>query len=437
MNAGHLKTRLFLILSTFLCFSEALSFQTPQVLPTKAILCNAVADFTKPNYIADVDNRLFARQELEYYQVVSDKDLKNLTELAKLIQSVKLNLITIPIPFKGSIYLTKSTTPDPRFDPVASQKIYNNQIAILQKLRIPTINLDALARSFPSTSDFFARRDHHWTGEAMEAAANQIAVLVEQLKPGLDQTSQTTLTRSVQSYGGSVADELSKACGFVYPQQEKRTFYSLDLKTNEGLLGSANQDVVIVGDSFSIPYFGFDKVVSNRLKTPIFNASINGGGCCASINGYFANLGPTDPKPKLVIWTALAVVVNSWETRELKPTIYHAYYKTIPLLEKSWPIKLNSPIISNYKLDPKSRYFIGLSFKGPKVESAEIQADYNNSAEKISFYRSNQDTKENYTTNYFYDLPENVSSIKKMTLNLKQSTGFTFRIYKYSQGTLK
>ena len=240
------------------------------------------------------------------------------------------------------------------------------------------------------------------------------------------------LTRKVVDYGGSLADELSKACGYTFPISEKRTFYDLSIKSNESLLGDTNNDVLLLGDSYSTSYFGFDKILSDRLKTPIINAGINGGGCCAAINGFFAELHPEDAKPKLIIWTALMVLTNANEMRELKPAVYQAYQQNKSLKEVTDPQIVSSSSNFNQKLDKSSRYYIKLKLSGPKVEELHLKLDYGGKSENIALYRKNEKQQSIYSTTFFYELKPGIDNLATINYVLKEKTDAVIGIYKYN-----
>lgn len=408
----------------------------PILLPVDVKLCSKVQDFLQPNYVANVDDRLFARQEIEYYYPITDDDYRNIKELSNIISFVNLNLITVPIPFKGSIYLNKSNTPYPKYDPFLAQKIYLDEISKLNGVGIPTVNVDALARSFPKGIDFFARRDHHWTGAAMEATADKLVEIINSLNINIDRSAQTILTRTIRPYGGSIASELEKSCGFKFTESEQRIFYSLNIKTKENLLGETNSDVILTGDSFTDSYFGFDKILSDKLKAPVTNMAIDGGACCASVNGYFSQLTPISQKPKVVVWTALAVLVNSRQTRELKPSIYGAYIDNKPLFQKEIFEKTTLNIPQNIKIGSQDRYYIKVTSKGPKTESIDMQINYGTTSEKINFSRSDLTIKENYNTSFYYELLPNITSFKNISISVPDKATVTFQLYKYKGGTL-
>ena len=377
----------------------------------------------------NIGDRLLAKPEFEYYWGISDEDKKYMDELAQFVSKYGVNLLTIPIPYQSALYIDASNNPSPKtYDPAQANKFYELQVKNLELHRMNPINLNQLIGTFPKTGDFFAKRDHHWTGPAMEFVAQEVARRVNQLKLPLTQTSTTTLNRSVRDYAGSLADELKDKCGFVFPSTEQRTFYELSINSNEGLLDDANSDIVLVGDSFGISYFGFDKVLSDALKAPITNYSINGGGCCSSINGFFASLAPETTKPKLIIWTSLMVLTNANEVRELKPSIYQAYENNTPI--KSFQ---NEALMGtmNIKLDKNKRYYVKLNTVGPKTENLSFKINYKDNSEKVNLYRKDESQKTSYDVNYFYELKPGSDLLSGISFDTFPNSKLTVSVYQY------
>ena len=417
-------------------FSSAVAFlpqATAATSPPVSLVCDAAKNYDKDNFILSVGNRLLAKPEFNYYWGISSEDRKYLSELQLLLKKYKINIIAVPIPYQAALYINNTNNPAVgRYDPKQANISYQNQIRNLNDHGIIAIDLSAVAKGMPIGTDFFANRDHHWTGAGMEAVAIEVKSVVDKLNLSIDRTAQVNLSKTSKDYNGSVADELQRLCGYKYPKQEQRDFYDLSIKSSESLLGGTNNDVVMVGDSFSISYFGFDKIVSNQLKTPVLNVSINGGGCCASINGYFSRLKPNDAKPKLLIWTALMVLTNANQSRELKPSIYQAYENISPIKETSGKNTKMGNFQFNSDLSKTSRYFIKIKVDGPKTENMSFDFNYKSENEKISLYRKDENQSPTYSTSYFYELKPGQDFLKNVSLDPKQTGTVTVSLFKYN-----
>lgn len=395
-------------------------------------ICNSAKSFEKESFIISIGDRLLTKPEFNYYWGISEEDKRYMLELKSIIKKFNLNIITLPIPYQAALYIDSSNNPAPKkYDPTEAVKFYQAQIKNLRDHNLNPIDLNEVAKHLPKDIDFFAKRDHHWTGPAMEAAAGELKKLIDKLNLGIDHSSQTFLTRSVRDYNGSAADQLKSVCGYSYPSQEQRTFFDLSIKSSESLLGVTSNEVVMVGDSYSISYFGFDKVVSDQLKTPVLNMSINGGGCCGAINGYFANLKPKDEKPKVLIWTALMVLTNANQVRELKPSIYQAYENISSLkIVDSTTSKLNIYQFDT-KLDKNARYFIKLNVDGPKTENLNFILNYKTNTEDISLSRTNENQNVNYVTPFFYELKPGQDMLTSLKIKSPTLGNITVSLFKY------
>ena len=397
------------------------------------IICDAVKNYDQNNYITNVEDRLFTKAEFNYYWGISDEDRRYLDELQLMIKKYGINIIALPIPYQAALYINDRNNPAPdKYNPKQAISNYRAQVKNLNDHGFIAIDLQEIAFKMPQGVDFFAKRDHHWTGDGMEKVADNVKLVVDKLNLGFDRTSVTTLTRKMTDYPGALAEDLARSCGYTFPIPEKRVFYDLSIKSKESLLGETNNDVVLLGDSYSTSYFGFDKILSDRLKTPVTSVGINGGGCCASINGFFAEMRPNDAKPKLLIWTALMVLTNANESRELKPSIYQAYQENKPIKET---VLLQSTATSfniNQKLDKNSRYYIKFKTSGPKVEEMRFKLNYGDQNEDITLYRKNEAQKSSYTSNFFYELKPGTDIISTISTSFTDKTDVTISLYKYN-----
>jgi len=401
--------------------------------PENPIICQAAQNFDQDNYIFSYGDRLLVRPEFNYYWTASEEDKKYLGELQKMLKKYNINIITLPIPYQAQLYINSNNNPAPsKYNPEKANNLYESQVKNLSMYGFHPIDLLSVSKKLPPGIEFFAKRDHHWTGPTMEIVAEELKNTVKSLKIDVGGSAQTSISKRMGNYGGSIAEELSKTCGFNFRKSEERVFYDLSIKSNEGLLGEADKSIVMVGDSFSIPYFGFDKIVSDKLKSPVVNFSVNGGGCCSSINNYFSNLTPSDPKPALIIWTALMVYIDSHEARELKPSIYQAFEKSQAISQ----VKYNASSLNGgnlkIQLNPSARYFIQMNFKGPKIENLNFSINYGNDSEDVALYRRDESEKTSYTNSFFYELKPNTKSLDDIKISTKYSGGVVINLYKYN-----
>ncbi|WP_083922317.1 alginate O-acetyltransferase AlgX-related protein [Deinococcus aquatilis] len=397
-------------------------------------LCESVSNFEDSNYITSLGDRLLVKSGFEYYWGISEQDRAYMKEMQILINKYNLKIIALPIPYQAEIYVNDRNNPvTALYSPDRAAKNYKLQLDNLNLHGFYAIDIASLAKSSIGKYDFFAKRDHHWTGLAMESVANSIEKLVDERGFEIQRNAQTDLKRSITDYTGSIAENLNKRCGFKFSSPEQRTFYTLSITTQESLLGDTNTDVVMVGDSYSIPFFGFDKIVSDKLKTPIINLSVNGGGCCSSINGYFASLKPNDPKPKLVIWTALMVLTNANQIREMKPSIYQAYERTAPIRDFLDSESNGSAWTFESTLDAKKRYYIKIKAEGKKIEKLKLDINYGKESESITLYRKVDQQSQSYTTEFYYELKPNVSYIDSLLFDKLSGTNYNVGLYSYTK----
>ncbi|WP_169737224.1 alginate O-acetyltransferase AlgX-related protein [Deinococcus pimensis] len=399
-------------------------------------LCPAVRDPARPGFITSIDDRLFVLPEFDYYVPWTSEDARHLEEFSRLLRRRGLTLVVAPVPYKSDLYVTAANNPLPgRFDPGVAHTRYQALLGALRKVGIAVVDGEEVARDLPAAQEYYTKHDHHWTGEAVEATATRVASLARASGVPLGAPSTVNLRPFREAYGGSIAGELQRTCGITLDPPEQRTFFDVTLDAPEGLLGEARQDVVVVGDSFAYSYFGFPKVLSARLATPVVDASINGGGCCSALTTFFSTRRLGMPEPRLLVWGALNPNFSARATREYKPTIYQAYARPMAVAKGTARIGMSGAARAAVRLASSlsvgSRYFVGMRFEGPKVESFSLDLNSGAGSERVEFWRPSSVTAPRYDTSFFYELAPGARDLRDVSFTGPRGALVTVTLYKY------
>ncbi|GGR00436.1 hypothetical protein GCM10008957_11570 [Deinococcus ruber] len=370
--------------------------------------CPAVTDTSgKPTLLAlgDASNpRLLETSSFVQTPTLTADDKLMLKQFSDQFKAEGINLVMIPIPSPALVYGGPAVNPK-GFDSALAVQQYADTLAAEQAAGLNVIDVLPIAKKYEASGGvFFALRDHHWTGEGMQLAAKPLVDLVNALHVDLDRTYTTTLHSRQAAYNGAYDNVLIKLCGAQPYPVEQRTFFSADV-TGESLLGNANTDTVIIGDSFGIPFFGFPAVVSDALKTPVVSAAVNGGGSISGFTQYFDNL-KLEEKPKLVIWVGSNIVLNGPNIREYRATVEAALHPSAPLAQKN---ALTTDKPSVFVFDPsnqQAQQYFQLQVSGPKAERATAVFTYSdNTQETRAFYQREDAPQTTYNATFSYLLP--------------------------------
>lgn len=201
----------------------------------------------------------------------------------------------------------------PAFDSQKAAESYIDFINTMKFMGLHVVSFEDRIPLNPSKTQFFYRRDHHWTAAGAGLAAEKVAALVKALPGYATFPKQKFVTRDT---GKMVAPEASFA-GFIgricegklpeeaYPER-------LTVAVNEGKSASAEDlfgekagaPVAVVGTSNCVEgapsYANFVGALRQQLSTDVDNLSIGGAGFGAPMISYL-NSGQLG-KHSVVIW---------------------------------------------------------------------------------------------------------------------------------------
>ena len=222
------------------------------------------------------------------------------------LKAVKIEVLICLVPSKSRVY--REFLPDDIKWAPESEKRYATALEDLS--RAGTIVPDqaalfsTLRKQQPQTL-YFLKADTHWTGEAAEQAAKLIATEAKTKLPlPASAMPGTKLAAPV-----SVTQERNDLAALL-PQQDqaKYPFQSYMLRKpvadgGGGLLSEDAADVLVMGNSFMQPVFGFSSVVSEQLNRPVSLAwKVHQFSPYWNMLNLVRSDGFKKQKPRLLIW---------------------------------------------------------------------------------------------------------------------------------------
>jgi alginate biosynthesis protein AlgX len=190
----------------------------------------------------------------------------------------------------------------------------------------------------PDGTEYFFRRDGHWTPDGARRTADLIAETVKALPlyAGLPKKAFTTKRQGLNRHPGVFAIVASQICGGNYPAEVVRGYSTSanesDLFGDEGV-----PEITLVGTSFSATStYHFAGFLQQALQTDLLNAALTGGNFDGALTQYLPSDAFQENPPKLLIWEFAhyqMAAVNPSQIRRLLPLVQNGCAASEPLLE--------------------------------------------------------------------------------------------------------
>jgi alginate O-acetyltransferase complex protein AlgJ len=188
-------------------------------------------------------------------------------------------------------------------------KRYPQVVADLARTGATLPDLDAAFQAARASQPLYFRTDTHWTPIGAELAA---ATLAARMQPGLPPSPRPGLrlapaTETLHATGDLArmlpANERDK-----YPAEKYLHREVLASTGTNALLEDDNADVVVVGNSFAQPRYGFAASLSNRLNRPVALAwRPNTYGTFFTLLEYLKSPVFRQSRPKALLWLNLEI----------------------------------------------------------------------------------------------------------------------------------
>ncbi len=232
-----------------------------------------------------------------------------LRELTAYLASRGTRLLLLYLPTKA--LMTPAFIPPERFNYTRALESYLAKIEKLRSLGIIVPDMASLIRTSGNTN-FYFKRDIHWTPDGSRAAAKLVASTIEQLSIPLPKAEQAVINKSMGIYSihGFMQKGIQIICGGTYIPQYVRWFGPDDSLGDDGDLEagalfqeSKEAEVVLLGTSFShIKQLNFSGYLQEYLATPVDEFSLPAGRDIGSWLKYIASGEFVTHPPQLIIW---------------------------------------------------------------------------------------------------------------------------------------
>lgn len=195
--------------------------------------------------------------------------IKLISDVGRLLREKNVNLIVAVVPLKPRYYETLLPDGSAMSDVVRGR--YDRELTELRAAGVDAPDIrDAFKTVVADKKEVFYRTDFHWTTFAAEATADLIAGAI---------TAQGSLPGNAGS-GAQLAEWMNDrhlgdlAANFLPPERKRAIGPEAYLiraatKPAAGLLDADPSPVVVVGNSFVQPYFGFPQRLSNKIDRPV------------------------------------------------------------------------------------------------------------------------------------------------------------------------
>jgi len=337
-------------------------------------------------------------------------DTKVYEDLARLVRALKARgtqVLLLDLPRRGLLTADK-LRPAERAGYDAKMALANYRLA-LQRFREAGFIVPDYGRLVdePDGTDYYFRRDGHWTPDGARRTAELIAETIRAM-PVYEQLRKTNfMTKRVGQvvHPGVLSIAASQICGGSFAS-EFVSGYSTSPSRTFPFGDEPVPDVALVGTSFSaVPAYHFSGFLQEKLQTDVLNVSISGGNFDGAMTQYL----PSDTfqlsPPKLLIWefahTQIAAASRT-QMRRLVPLADNGCLGKQTLLTNDVQISPGAEfeeVLFNggdERVDAPSRELrVDLQFENPSVTEILGEAWYLDGKHEVVTVRMNDYTRAN------------------------------------------
>ena len=342
-------------------------------------------------------------------------------EMKEVLESQGIKLVLVPLPGVGMSnpeFLYKEDPWQAAFSPENAQADYR---AFVEKVRSGGVEVvDALAamQAYSAEGGYtFFKRDVHWSPDGANAVLKVVADAVKRVVPTLPE-HDTKLSRVLPDepyYGQHVNSWLNDNCGYHLPPEPLKHYAVEPSSTDD-----ANAEVIQSGSSFSIPPYdvGF---LSVWLQSPVYNASIGGGGLVFPLETYLRGDVYTAHKPKVIVWEfpiSVTPIVEP-QKRRLIASVYGLCRDDNVDFQKTYPVQDKLKISSDLPaLASSEQRYLSFTLSDLKITDFNVSFHYRGQEpDAFSFHHPRPDASGN-SGRFFAVLKDTPSPLESLELEL-------------------
>lgn len=239
----------------------------------------------------------------------ADASYTGLKELTAYLASRGTRLMILYTPTRA--LMTPAYLPPDRFNYDRALESYLAKVEKLRSLGVIVPDMETLIHASRNT-DFYFKRDIHWSPNGSRTAAKLVASTIRQLSIPLPKAEQHVVNKPMGTYSihGFMQKGIQIICGGTYIPQYFKWFSPVDSSGESGDVedGALFQDtveaeVVLLGTSFShVKALNFSGYLQEYLDTPVDNFSLPAGKDIGGWLKYMASREFSTHPPQLIIW---------------------------------------------------------------------------------------------------------------------------------------
>ncbi len=336
----------------------------------------------------------FFRENTDFKEdfFLSDETAHYLTRMKDALAVRGTSLVFVPLPVRAMVadtYLLDSEDVQKNFDTKRAHRAYTQYIADLRQKTGLTV-VDVLDSDTKLNSDYFFKRDIHWTTEGARFTAEKIGEAIKALPAYKNITPSTyeTTAQGAKDMKGKIFLELLRLCTSQIPA-EKVPVFETRLKATgaDALFGSDQTSSALIGTSFSeMDILNFDGFLSEYTGLPIANYAIGAGELFIAMISYVNSPGFKDNPPPFMFWETPGhynINLNSASYfRQIIPAIKGECSKENTVAKRKFEIKdgKGGELLS-IPADAKvhgSNYYLALSSNNVGLINYTLELEYEN-----------------------------------------------------------
>ncbi len=259
-----------------------------------------------------------------------------MNEAIGLLRQARIEVVVALVPSKARSYrqfLPPQTTLAPDID-----RRYPLAIAELRRSGALVPDLDTPFQSAARSQQLYFKADTHWLPEGAALAATELArqttsglKLPASSQPGTKLGEVTTATNPVSD----LLRFLPPAARAAYPQEQYRVRNAVTTASPAALIEDDSADMVVLGNSFAQPRYGFSAQLSNALNRPVSLVwKPNNFGAYHTLLEYLRSPLFRQQRPKALVWQHLEIDMqnlpnsSSWGQQAMPPREFIANVQT-------------------------------------------------------------------------------------------------------------
>lgn len=330
--------------------------------------------------------------------------------LARLVQALEARgtqVLLMDLPRRGLLTANELLPADrARYDAKTALANYRRALQRFRDIGFIVPDYGRLIEHADGTEYFF-RRDGHWTPDGARRTAELIAETVKALPlyAKLRKKTFTTKRQGLQRHPGVLSIVASQICGGHYPAEVVDGYTTTPVESNP-FDDDPIPEIALVGTSFSAsPAYHFAGFLQQALQTDLLNTAIAGGNFDGALTQYLPSETFQQSPPKLIIWEfahAQIAVANASQLRRLIPLIDNGCAGKDVLLQNEVPMSPDDALTEvlfngGGRIDPtpSRELIVDLQFADPAVAEILGEAWYLDGKHELLRVRMNDYTRAN------------------------------------------